>query len=65
MPGRTDLYFTPEDNEYEAMQMPDASFRPIESIWGHFAGGGVSPADTKFIDENLKMLLAEKPALVK
>jgi homoserine O-acetyltransferase len=58
MPGRTDLYFTPEDNEYETKLMPDAAFRPIESIWGHFAGGGVNPADTKFIDDNLKALLA-------
>jgi homoserine O-acetyltransferase len=59
MPGRTDLYFTPEDNEYEAKLMPNATFRPIESIWGHFAGAGVNPADTKFIDDNLKELLAQ------
>lgn len=58
MPGQTDLYFTPEDNEYEARHMPNANFRPIPSIWGHFAGGGVNPADTRFIDDNLKELLA-------
>jgi homoserine O-acetyltransferase/O-succinyltransferase len=58
MPGQTDLYFTPEDGEYEARHMPNASFRPIHSIWGHFAGGGINPEDTKFIDDNLKELLA-------
>ena len=38
MPSRTDLYFTPEDSEIETAQMPNAEFRPIESIWGHRAG---------------------------
>jgi homoserine O-acetyltransferase len=63
MPGRTDLYFTPEDNEYEARQMPRATFRPIESIWGHFAGAGLNRADTKFIDDNIKALLAQEVAV--
>jgi homoserine O-acetyltransferase len=59
MPGRTDLYFPPEDNEYEASKMPNAEFRPIPSIWGHFAGGpGTNPDDVKFIDKALKELLA-------
>ena len=39
MPGRTDLYFPPEDNETEVSMMPNAELRPIESIWGHLAGG--------------------------
>ncbi|WP_373487853.1 alpha/beta fold hydrolase [Blastomonas sp.] len=38
MPSRTDLYFTPEDSELETAMMPNAEFRPIESIWGHRAG---------------------------
>ena len=58
MPGRTDLYFPPEDNEYEVSHMKNAEFRPIPSIWGHFAGGGMNPADTKFIDDALKELLS-------
>ena len=58
MPGQTDLYFPPEDNEYEASHMPNAEFRPIPSIWDHFAGGGLNPTDTKFIDDALKELLA-------
>jgi uncharacterized membrane protein len=32
--------------------------RVIPGAWGHFAGRGVNPVDTKFIDDNLKELLA-------
>src|SRR3546814_7572997 len=46
MPSRTDLYFTPEDSEADAARMPNAEFRPIESIWGHRAGNpSLSPED--------------------
>ena len=59
MPGRTDLYFPPEDNEIEVAQMPNAELRPIESIWGHLAGGpGFNPKDSKFVDQTLKEILA-------
>jgi homoserine O-acetyltransferase len=58
MPGQTDLYFTPEDNEYEVSRMPNAELRPIPSIWGHLAGSGRNPEDVRFIDEALKELLA-------
>lgn len=58
MPGQTDLYFPPEDNEYEASKMPNAEFRPIPSVWGRFAGGGLNPEDTQFIDDALKELLS-------
>ncbi len=59
MPGQTDLYFPPEDNEYEVAHMPNAEFRPIPSVWGHCAGCmGINPADGKFIDDALKELLA-------
>ena len=58
MPGRTDLYFPPEDNEAEVGMMPNAKLRPIESIWGHLAGGpGYNPADTAFVDAALRELL--------
>ncbi len=59
MPGKTDLYFPPEDNEYEVKQMPDAEFQVIPSIWGHFAGGGINQTDTDFIDRSIKSLLAQ------
>ncbi|WP_010499477.1 alpha/beta fold hydrolase [Paenibacillus elgii] len=58
MPASTDLYFTPEDSEYETRRMPNAAFRPIRSIWGHFAGRGLNPEDSQFIDDELKRLLA-------
>lgn len=58
MPGSSDLFCTAEDNEYEAKLIPNAVFNPIESIWGHFAGRGINNADNKFIDDNLKRLLA-------
>ncbi len=58
MPSQTDLYFPPEDNEYEVQHMPNAEFRPIPSIWGHCAGAlGLNPPDAKFIDDALKELL--------
>ncbi len=59
MPCRTDLYFRPEDNDYEVRHMPNAELVPIESVWGHFAGGpNLNPADADFIDTQLKQLLA-------
>jgi homoserine O-acetyltransferase/O-succinyltransferase len=57
MPAEKDLYFPPEDNEYEIRHMPNAELRVIPGVWGHFAGGGVNPVDTKFIDQGLRDLL--------
>jgi homoserine O-acetyltransferase len=58
MPGRTDLYFPPEDSEAEAELLADARLAAIPSDWGHYAGGGRDPADTAFIDRELERLLA-------
>jgi homoserine O-acetyltransferase len=58
MPGETDLYFPPEDSEYEVQHLATAELRPIPSIWGHYAGGGRDPAATRFIDQALGQLLA-------
>jgi homoserine O-acetyltransferase/O-succinyltransferase len=59
MPGQTDLYFPPEDSEFEVANMPNAKFIPIPSIWGHFAGGpGTNPDDVRFLDNKVKELLA-------
>ena len=38
MPSLTDLYFTPRDSASETERMPNAEYRPIDSIWGHRAG---------------------------
>lgn len=58
MPAEKDLYFPPEDEEYAVSHMPNAELRVIPGVWGHFAGGGANPEDTKFIDDALKELLA-------
>lgn len=58
MPAERDLYFPVADNEWEVSHMPNAECRPIPGVWGHFAGGGSSPTDTRFIDNALKELLA-------
>jgi homoserine O-acetyltransferase len=60
MPAEKDLYFPPEDNAYEVRHMPNAQLRVIPGVWGHFAGGGDNPTDTKFIDDSLKELLAQE-----
>ena len=58
MPAEKDLYFPPEDEEYAVGHMSDAELRVIPGVWGHFAGGGLNPVDTKFIDDGLKELLS-------
>jgi homoserine O-acetyltransferase len=57
MPAEKDLYFPPEDNEYEVRHMPNAELRVIPGVWGHFAGGGANPVDIEFIDTGLRDLL--------
>ena len=58
MPGRTDLYFPPEDSEAEVALLPDARLEVIPSDWGHYAGGGRDAGDTAFVDRHLAALLA-------
>jgi homoserine O-acetyltransferase/O-succinyltransferase len=61
MPSTTDLYFTAEDSEAEARQIPNAEFKPIHSIWGHRAGNPIqSPADEAFIRGAVAALLRER-----
>ncbi|WP_119071328.1 alpha/beta fold hydrolase [Rubrobacter indicoceani] len=58
MPAEKDLYFPPEDEAYAVERMPNAELRVIPGVWGHFAGSGMNEADTKFIDDALRELLA-------
>lgn len=58
MPGQQNLYFPPEDNEWEVSHMTGAELRVTPGSWGHFAGSGINAMDTKFIDDALKELLA-------
>jgi len=58
MPSTTDAYFPSEDSAVEVGFMNDAKLCPIDSHWGHWAGSGRNPADTDFIDLQLKALLS-------
>lgn len=62
MPGKTDLYFPPEDSEYEVQCMAEGvgKLMAFPSIWGHWAGGpGTSKADLKWLDDKLKTFLED------
>ena len=59
MPGRTDLYFPPEDSAAAVARMSHAELRVIDSLWGHRAGSpNSSPADIAFIEQAIRDLLA-------
>lgn len=58
MPGRTDLYFPPEDSEIEVAHMPNAELRVFESSYGHFASSALNPADVAFQNEAIREILA-------
>ncbi len=58
MASQTDLYFTVDDMKAEAACVPHAQFRIIPSLWGHLAGAGLNPADSNYIERELKALLA-------
>ncbi|PYH45688.1 homoserine acetyltransferase family protein [Aspergillus saccharolyticus JOP 1030-1] len=56
LPGKTDLYFPPEDSEYEVACMAPgvATLAIFPSIWGHWAGGpGLSKHDVAWLDKKL------------
>ncbi|KAL4871301.1 hypothetical protein BDV12DRAFT_164571 [Aspergillus spectabilis] len=56
LPAKTDLYFPPEDSEYEVecMSPGTGTLRVFPSVWGHWAGGpGDSKDDVKWLDEQL------------
>ncbi|KAJ5535787.1 hypothetical protein N7513_008973 [Penicillium frequentans] len=62
LPSKTDLYFPPEDSEYEVACMAPGVGRldVFPSIWGHWAGGpGDSKEDVEWLDMQLKQLFAE------
>ncbi|KAJ5901546.1 hypothetical protein N7495_002074 [Penicillium taxi] len=62
LPGKTDLYFPPEDSEYEVSHMkPGVGKLDIfPSIWGHWAGGpGDSKEDLIWLDKQLSRFFSE------
>lgn len=59
MPAHEDRYFAPEEEKYASQFIRNSEFREIPGIWGHYAGGGVNPADTAFIDSAVKEILGD------
>ncbi len=62
LPSRTDLYFPPEDSEYEVANMKPGvgQLAVFPSIWGHWAGGpGDSKGDLKWLDDHLRTFFAK------
>lgn len=58
MPCSTDLYFPPEDNAAEVLQMANAELRIFESAWGHCAASpGRLEAFASALDEAAAQLL--------
>jgi homoserine O-acetyltransferase/O-succinyltransferase len=58
MPGRTDLYFPPEDSADEVALLKHGRLAVIESVYGHSAGGGMNAEDLRFIEGEIRSLLA-------
>ncbi|CAG8957329.1 hypothetical protein HYFRA_00010752 [Hymenoscyphus fraxineus] len=57
LPGKTDLYFPPEDSEIEVASMREGvgKMMVFPSIWGHWAGGpGDSKEDVAWLNERLR-----------
>ena len=61
MPSATDLYFPVTDARTESPSIPHCTLLPIPSLWGHPAGAGASPADEKFLNENIAAFLKGQP----
>lgn len=59
MPGHEDRYFAPEEDEWAGQFIKGSEFRPIPGVLGHFAGIGMNPVDTKFIDAAVKDILGD------
>lgn len=50
MPSKTDQYFDWKDGEEEMKYLKKGTFAPIETVWGHIAGGGANEVDTKWMN---------------
>ena len=64
LPSKTDLYFPPEDSEYEVSQMRPGvgQCEAFPSIWGHWAGGPPGNFDdVNFLDQKLKTFFEQNP----
>ncbi len=62
MPSATDLYFPEDEARDEARLIRRCTFAPIPSLWGHPAGAGASPADAKFLNDQIAAFMAGRAA---
>ena len=62
MPSETDLYFPVGDAKYESAFIPGVTLMPIPSLWGHTAGAAPNPADSKFLNDNIRKFLGTSAA---
>lgn len=53
-----DPMFPPDEGRHDAERIPDATFKQIDSIYGHLATFGLSGDDVKAVDAALRELLA-------
>jgi homoserine O-acetyltransferase len=60
MPMSSDMFFPPADCQAEWRLIPNAEFRPIETIDGHLALFGADPSALSQLDRHLSELLATK-----
>jgi homoserine O-acetyltransferase len=60
MPMSSDMFFPPADCQAEWRLIPDAEFRPIQTIDGHLALFGADPNAISQLDNHLSELLATK-----
>jgi homoserine O-acetyltransferase len=61
MPSATDLYFPVGDARFESQFIPHVTLLPIPSLWGHPAGAAASPADGRFLNDNIGAFLRGEP----
>lgn len=57
MPSSTDQYFLAADSEKEMKYLKKGEFAPIETVWGHIAGGGGNEEDTLWMNGKIKEFL--------
>jgi len=60
MPMSSDMFFPPADCQAEWRLIPNAEFRPIQTIDGHLALFGADPNALSQLDKHLSELLATK-----
>ena len=62
MPSATDLYFPEDEARDESRFIRRCTFAPIPSLWGHPAGAGASPADARFLNDQIAAFMADRSA---